>query len=313
VENETSNGNAYHAPVMVQEVLEYLKPERGGVYFDGTLGGGGHTKAILEASATARVIGVDQDTEALDVAGRRLEQFGDRVELVHGNFADEAEALEAPLAGALLDLGISSHQIDEQARGFSFRSGTPLDMRMNASDAKDPTAADLLNELSEKELADVFYQYGEEKRSRKLAADIVRTRKTTPYRTSDDLIASMERTLGARLEAQDKARIFQALRIAVNGEMDVLERALEALREKLAGDGVLVILSYHSLEDRRVKDAFREWSRSCICPPELPVCVCRGHALGETLTKKPLQASAEELARNVRSRSVRLRAWRKAA
>ncbi len=297
---------------MVQEVLEYLRPERGGLYFDGTLGGGGHTKAILEASATARVIGVDQDTEALDVAGQRLEVFGDRVELVHGNFADEAEVLTSPLAGALLDLGISSHQIDEQARGFSFRSGTPLDMRMNAT-SDEPTAADLLNEMTERELADLFFHFGDEKRSRRLAGEIVRTRKAKPFATSDDLIGAMERSLGSRLEAQDKARIFQALRIAVNEELSVLERALETLREQLEGDGVMVVLSYHSLEDRRVKDAFREWSRSCICPPELPICVCRGHALGETLTKRPLMASDAEVTKNVRSRSVRMRAWRKAA
>jgi 16S rRNA (cytosine1402-N4)-methyltransferase len=297
---------------MVHEVIEYLNPSRGGLYFDGTLGGGGHTKAILEAGATARVIGVDQDTEALGVAERRLEQFGERVALVHGNFADEAEGLSSPLAGALLDLGISSHQIDEQSRGFSFRSGTPLDMRMDAS-SDNPTAADLLNELSERELADLFFHYGDERRSRRLAGEIYRTRKAKPFATSDDLLSAMERALGPRLEAQDKARIFQALRIAVNEELSVLERALEALREALAADGVLVILSYHSLEDRRVKDAFREWSRSCICPPELPVCVCRGHALGETLTKRPLSPTPDEVARNVRSRSVRMRAWRKAA
>ncbi len=302
----------YHAPVMVQEVLEYLKPERGGLFFDGTLGGGGHTAAVLDAGATARVIAVDQDMEALEVAGRRLEKFGDRVALVHGNFADEAEALPSPLAGALLDLGVSSHQIDEQARGFSFRSGTPLDMRMNAT-ADAPTAADLLNELTERELADLFFHFGDERRSRRLAGEIVRTRKVKPFAVSDDLVSAMERSLGSRLEAQDKARIFQALRIAVNEEMSVLERALESLRENLDEDGVLVVLSYHSLEDRRVKDAFREWSRSCICPPELPLCVCRGHALGETLTRRPLMASDEEVARNVRSRSVRLRAWRKAA
>ncbi|MEO5510654.1 MAG: 16S rRNA (cytosine(1402)-N(4))-methyltransferase RsmH [Longimicrobiales bacterium] len=303
---------AYHSPVMVEEVLEYLKPGRGGLYFDGTLGGGGHTKAILEAGVTACVIGVDQDTEALGVAERRLEQFGERVTLVHGNFADEAEALSSLLAGALLDLGISSHQIDEQSRGFSFRSGTPLDMRMDAT-SSDPTAADLLNELSERELADLFFHYGDERRSRRLAGEIVRTRKIKPFDTSDDLTSAMERSLGSRLEAQDKARIFQALRIAVNEELSVLERALEALREHLGEDGVLVVLSYHSLEDRRVKDAFREWSRSCICPPELPVCVCRGHALGETLTKRPLSPSPDEVSRNVRSRSVRMRAWRKAA
>jgi 16S rRNA (cytosine1402-N4)-methyltransferase len=310
--SEAYRDDEYHAPVMVQEVLEYLQPERGGLYFDGTLGGGGHTKAILEASASARVYGVDQDLEALDVAERRLEQFGERVELVHGNFADAAELLEAPLAGALLDLGVSSHQIDERARGFSFRSGTPLDMRMNAT-SSGSTAADLLNELSEKELADIFFRFGDERRSRKLAAEIARTRKTKPFAISDDLIGAMERSLGSRLEAQDKARIFQALRIAVNAELSVLERALDALREDLEGDGVLVVLSYHSLEDRRVKDAFREWSRSCICAPELPMCICRGVPLGETLTKKPVLASDAEIAVNVRSRSVRLRAWRKAA
>ena len=306
------SSGSYHAPVMVQEVLEYLQPSRGGLFFDGTLGGGGHTKAILEAGVNARVYGVDQDTEALDVAGRRLAEFGDRVELVHGNFADEAESLSSPLAGALLDLGVSSHQIDEQSRGFSFRSGTPLDMRMHGG-STEPTAADLLNELGQDELADIFFHYGDERKSRRLAREIVNTRAHTPFRTSDDLIGAMERSLGSRLEAQDKARIFQALRIAVNSEMTVLERALEALRERLESDGVLVVLSYHSLEDRRVKDAFREWSRSCICPPELPICVCRGHALGETLTKRPRLATAEEIATNTRSRSVRLRAWRKAA
>ena len=307
-----SGRDEYHAPVMVQEVLEYLNPSRGGLYFDGTLGGGGHTQAILEAGATARVFAVDQDTEALDVARRRLEQFGERVELVHGNFADEAEALSSPLAGALLDLGVSSHQIDEQSRGFSFRSGTPLDMRMHAT-SDEPNAADLLNEMTAEELADVFYYYGDERRSRRLAGEIVRRRATKKFETSDDLIGAMERALGPRLEAQDKARIFQALRIAVNEELSVLERALEALREKLADEGVLVILSYHSLEDRRVKDAFREWSRSCVCPPAFPVCVCRGKALGVTLTKRAHMASEAEIAGNTRARSVRLRAWRKAA
>ena len=226
------SSESYHAPVMVQEVLEYLQPSRGGLFFDGTLGGGGHTKAILEAGVNARVYGVDQDTEALDVAGRRLAEFGDRVELAHGNFADEAESLSTSLAGALLDLGVSSHQIDEPSRGFSFRSGTPLDMRMHGG-SSEPTAADLLNELGQDELADIFFHNGDERKSRRLAREIVNTRAHTPFRTSDDLVGAMERSLGSRLEAQDKARIFQALRIAVNSEMTVLERALEALRERL--------------------------------------------------------------------------------
>lgn len=302
----------YHEPVMVREVVAHLGVERGGLYFDGTLGGGGHTEAILEASEAARVIGVDQDAEALATAGRRLERFGARVQLVSANFADAAESLAEPLAGALLDLGISSHQIDVDARGFSFRPGTPLDMRM-AVDAPVATAADLLNELSERELADVFYQYGEERRSRRLAAEVVRRRARAPFRSSDDLLEAIDAALGARTTNQDRARIFQALRIAVNDEMGVLARALPALRDRLAPAGVFVVLSYHSLEDRQVKDAFREWSRACVCPPELPVCRCRGRALGETLTRRPVTASEAEVAANPRARSAKLRAWRKAA
>jgi 16S rRNA (cytosine1402-N4)-methyltransferase len=302
----------YHAPVLVQEVLEYLDPARGGVYLDGTLGGGGHSEAILEAGPAARLIGVDQDPEAQAVAARRLERFGDRIELVHGNFADVAEGLDTALAGVLLDLGVSSHQIDESERGFSFRRGIPLDMRMDPG-SDTPTAAELLNTLPERELADIFYRFGEERRSRRLAAEVARRRRTVPFSTSDDLAAAVQAVLGVRTDAQDRARIFQALRIAVNGEMEVLERALPRLRELLSPGGVLVVLSYHSLEDRRVKDSFREWSRSCVCPPELPVCRCRGVALGETLTRKPVRPSAAEVAANPRSRSALLRAWRRAA
>ncbi len=310
---------AYHVPVMVQEVLEYLRPSEGGVFFDGTVGGGGHSAAVLEAGPAARVVGVDQDPEALVVAQRRLARFGDRVRLLGANFAEGAEAAargeltEEPLAGALLDLGISSRHIDAVERGFSFRPGTPLDMRMAGAASAQATAAELLNELSEAELADVFYRYGEEKRSRRLAAEIVRRRAERPFATSDDLNAAMDRALGPRLDVQDRARIFQALRIAVNSELSALERALPALREALRAEGTLVVLSYHSLEDRLVKDAFREWSRSCVCPPELPVCICRGKPLGTTLTRKPVSASSAEIAANSRARSARLRAWRKAA
>jgi 16S rRNA (cytosine1402-N4)-methyltransferase len=296
---------------MVREVLEYLRPERGGVYFDGTVGAGGHTEAILSEGGSA-VLGVDQDAEALEVAGRRLERFGDRVRLVAANFAAAAESDTAPLAGALLDLGVSSHQIDEAARGFSFREGTPLDMRMGRR-AGQATAADLLNELPQDELANVFYRYGEERGSRRLAAAVVRRRGERPFRTSDDLNEVLDRFYGPRITVQDRARIYQALRIAVNDELGVLERALSALRERLAPEGVLVVLSYHSLEDRLVKDAFREWSRECVCPPKLPVCRCRGRSLGETLTRRPVMAGAAEVAANPRSRSARLRAWRKAS
>jgi 16S rRNA (cytosine1402-N4)-methyltransferase len=216
-----------------------------------------------------------------------------------------------PLAGALLDLGVSSHQLDESARGFSFRPDTPLDMRMSAVPGA-ATAADLLNEWSADELADVFYQYGEERRSRRLAAAVVRSRAERPFRTSDDLNAVLERFYGPRITMQDRARIYQALRIAVNDELGVLERALVALRDRLDAAGMFVVLSYHSLEDRIVKDAFREWSRDCVCPPELPVCRCRGAALGRSVTRKPVMAGVEEVETNTRARSARLRAWKKA-
>ncbi|HEX6134509.1 MAG TPA: 16S rRNA (cytosine(1402)-N(4))-methyltransferase RsmH [Longimicrobiales bacterium] len=306
-----AEAGSYHEPVMVAEVLSYLRPERGGLYFDGTVGAGGHTEAILRSGAAARVIGVDQDAEALEVAGRRLEPYGDRVELVNANFADAAETDGRTLAGALLDLGVSSHQLDAAERGFSFRAGTPLDMRMS-SNAAAPTAADVLNDWPESELADVFYRYGEERRSRRLAAAVVRRRSERPFRTSDDLNEVLDRFYGPRITVQDRARIYQALRIAVNDELAVLERALVALRDRLEAAGVFVVLSYHSLEDRIVKDAFREWSRDCVCPPELPVCRCRGVALGGALTRKPVMAGEAEVGSNPRARSARLRAWKKA-
>jgi 16S rRNA (cytosine1402-N4)-methyltransferase len=295
---------------MVAEVVKYLGPARGGLFFDGTLGGGGHTAAILDEGKGARVMAVDRDREALTEAQRNLASYGDRVRYVASDFASAAEGLTEPLAGALLDLGVSSHQIDETRRGFSFRRGAPLDMRMSG---EGPSAADLLNELPETELADVFYRYGEERRSRRLAAEVVKRRRTERFETSDDLVAALHVALGGNVSARTKARIFQSLRIATNEEMSQLERALPVLRDRLASEGVFVVLTYHSIEDREVKERFREWSRACTCPPELPVCVCGGVAAGEVLTRKPVTASEAEVASNPRARSAKLRAWRKAA
>lgn len=303
----------YHVPVMVSEVLEYLEPERGGLYFDGTLGGGGHTGAILERGTRARMISVDRDEEAIEVAEERLGTYSDRLTLRQQDYASAAEELSEPLAGALLDLGISSHQVDRDERGFSFREDVSLDMRMGSAESPQPSAADLLNHLSEGDLADVFYHFGEERRARQLAREVVRRRRRRPFEKSDDLVAAMRAVLGPQMDAGDKARIFQALRIAVNREMEQLDRGLEALRDALGPGGVLVALAYHSLEDRRVKQAFREWSRACVCPPELPVCRCRGKPLGETLTKRPRYPTESEIESNPRARSARLRAWRKAA
>lgn len=306
--------SSYHAPVLVEEVMEHLRPERGGTYLDGTLGGGGHSEALLERAPEARVIGVDRDPDAIREAGVRLARFGDRFRAVHANFADSLAAAgvePGELSGVLLDLGISSHQIDEDTRGFTFRPGAPLDMRMGQAASGGPTAADLLNEMDESELADVFYHYGEERRSRRLARVVVEMRERTPFEVSDQLLEAIDRALH-RPAAQDRARIFQALRIAVNGEIEALERALPAFRDALQPGGVLVVLSYHSLEDRVVKDLFREWSQSCVCPPGLPVCRCRGVPLGKLLTRKPIFATEAEVAANPRARSARLRAWRRA-
>ena len=306
--------SAYHAPVMVEEVMAVLRPERGGTFLDGTLGGGGHAEALLERGPEARLIGVDRDPDALAEAGRRLERFGGRVRLVSSPFAGAVEAAgvgRGTLAGVLLDLGISSHQIDEPGRGFTFRAGAPLDMRMGQASAGEPTAADLLNELEEAELATLFWKYGEEKRSRMLARVIVEMRGRAPFATSDHLLEAIGRAI-PRADAGDRARIFQALRIAVNGEIEQLEAALPAFRDALAAGGVFAVLSYHSLEDRPVKNAFRDWSRACTCPPGLPVCACGGVARGEAVTRKAVTASAAEVERNVRARSARLRAWRHA-
>lgn len=307
-----SYGSSYHTPALIREVLHYLRPERGGVYLDGTLGGGGHAEAILSASPSVSLIGADRDPEALAETGKRLAPFGNRFRTVRSNFADAISATgvrEGELAGALLDLGISSHQVDAEGRGFTFRSGAPLDMRMEGATGEE-TAADLLNRLDEEDLATIFYRYGEERRSRRLARIVAEMRAEAPLERSDDLVTAVERAI-PRATAQDKARIFQALRIAVNGEIQALETALPRIRDALAPGGVFVVLSYHSLEDRIVKDSFREWSRDCICPPGLPVCVCRGEAMGSLLTRKAVMASAEEVASNSRARSARLRAWRK--
>ncbi|HEX6037110.1 16S rRNA (cytosine(1402)-N(4))-methyltransferase RsmH [Longimicrobium sp.] len=307
--------SGYHAPVMVRECMDLLQPERGGTFLDGTLGGGGHSEALLERGPSAILYGVDRDPDALAEAGTRLARFGERFRPVKANFADALETAgiaDGTLDGVLLDLGISSHQVDVDARGFTFRPGAPLDMRMGQGTADEPTAADLLNEMDEAELANVFYRYGEERRSRKLARVVAEMRDAEPFETSDQLQRAIDRALGARTEIADRARIFQALRIAVNGEIEALERALERFRDALAPGGVFAVMSYHSLEDRLVKNAFRDWSLECVCPPGLPVCRCRGRALGTTLTRKPVSASDEEVAANPRARSARLRGWRAA-
>ncbi len=304
----------FHDPVMVGEVLEALEGARTGVILDGTLGGGGHTEAILARWPESRVVGVDIDPEAIRTAQKRLELYAERVRYLEMRFDEamnDARIRKDGLDGALLDLGVSSWQLDRDRRGFAFRKGAPLDMRMGGEGGGE-TAAEILNEAPEEELVRIFREYGEEPRARKLARGVSRRRARGPFQTSDDLVAALSGALGRGPSAKEKARVFQALRIAVNQELGALDRALPAIRDALNPQGVLAVISYHSLEDRRVKVAFREWSRACVCPPGLPICTCRGRALGSPLFKGPRRPVQEEVDRNPRARSALLRAWRKA-
>jgi 16S rRNA (cytosine1402-N4)-methyltransferase len=305
----------FHDPVMVEEVLEVLEGAQGGTVLDGTLGGGGHAEAMLSRWPRCRVLGVDRDPEALKTARRRLEPFSDRLRTLEMRFdqaMDDAKVKIEGLDGALLDLGVSSWQLDADHRGFAFRRGLPLDMRMGAEGSGD-SAADILNREPEAELARIFREYGEEPRARRLAREVVRRRVNRPFETSDDLVAALARTLGRGPSPRDMARVFQALRIVVNQELPVLREALPRIRDALIPEGVLAVISYHSLEDRIVKQAFREWSLACVCPPGLPVCACHRKAQGSPLFRKARRPTAKEVDRNPRARSALLRAWRKAA
>jgi len=304
---------SYHAPVMVEEVLNLL----GGCkeVLDCTLGGGGHSEALLAAGAS--VTALDQDEAALNEARKRLaaHEAAGRFRAFRGNFSDIDQVPEVRgrnFDGVLADLGVSSHQIDADERGFSFRPGALLDMRMDSRSTT--TAADLLNTLDEADLTRLFRDYGDEPRASRLAREVVRRRQRSPMKISDDLVDAIRGSFGPRSGPADFARLFQAVRIAVNDELSALERALPLLRNRLAPNGVISVIAYHSGEDRIVKNAFREWSRECVCPPKQLQCTCGGHnALGQLITKKAIKASAEEIEKNPRSRSARLRAWRKAA
>jgi 16S rRNA (cytosine1402-N4)-methyltransferase len=306
--------SAYHAPVLARAVVDLLGPRRS--VLDGTLGGGGHALAMLEAGVE-QVTGVDRDPDALDAIRERLASFASngRFKAYLGNFAniDEIDELVGQrFDGVLLDLGISSHQIDDPRRGFTFREDAPLDMRMDRGDGADtPTAADVLNSFDEHALASIFHEYGDEHRAHRLAREVVRRRSNRAFAVSDDLVGAIRGALGPRTGPADFARLFQALRIAVNDELKDLERALPVLRDRLFLGGVMAVIAYHSGEDRLVKHAFREWSSDCICPPKHPICTCRGRALGELVGRKATTPAPDELARNPRARSARLRAFRR--
>ncbi len=315
IDSDTAAGrwdSSYHAPVMVEEVVRLF--EGASEILDCTLGGGGHAAALLAAGAT--VVAIDRDEAAITEARKRLASYetSGRFRAIRGNFGEIgliAELDGRSFEGILADLGVSSHQIDADDRGFSFRPDALLDMRMDRRGTG--TAADLLNTLDEADLSHIFHDYGDEPRAGRLAREIVRRRDRKPMRVSDDLVDAIRGAYGARTGPGDFARLFQAVRIAVNDELGALENALPVLRDRLTPGGVLAVIAYHSGEDRLVKHTMREWSLDCICPPRQPSCTCRGKRLGDLISKRAIKATDAETAANPRSRSARLRAWRKTA
>ncbi len=306
-----------HQPVLLDESLEFLRPERSGLFVDATLGLGGHSEAILGSSSDAQVIGIDQDSEALDLAKKRLSGFGPRIGFFHGNFSEIGKIVKkAGLGdpdGILADLGVSSLQLDSETRGFSFRFDAPLDMRMNPK-AGGKTAAELLATAAQDELANIIYKYGEERASRKIAKWIIEKReKGEPIKTTFELSELVKRAV--RTSPKDKThpatRTFQALRIAVNSELDILEQFIYDSVDLLKTKGVLAIITFHSLEDRIVKHAFQRLSGRCQCPPRMPQCICGAAKRVEVLTRRPILPSKAEMNENPRSRSAKLRACRK--
>lgn len=298
-----------HVPVLVDEVIEALQAEAGGRFIDVTVGAGGHAREILSAASPHGILlGLDRDPAALALAEEQLRAYVDRVELVHGSFGRLREIAQAhrfvPVDGILFDLGLSSLQLADAERGFSFMADGPLDMRFDTTSV-DSTAADLINQLSCEELAELLYRYGEERQSRRIAAAIVEARPI--YRTGR-LVEVIEKTVGRRRGRLHPATLtFQALRIAVNKELTVLESALPQAVELLAPGGRLAVIAFHSLEDRIVKRFMRRESKDCICPRELPICTCDHQATLDVITRKPLGPTEEEIEVNPRSRSARLR------
>src|SRR2546423_11352403 len=304
---------APHRPVLLQETLKFLAPERGGLFVDCTVGLGGHSEAILKSSTDTRVLGMDIDTEALAYSRQRLASFGERFRAVHANFRAIAQALqevnEREPNGILVDLGVSSLQFDSAERGFSFRFDAPLDMRMDPTSG--PTAADLLQQLPEAEIARIIFEYGEERHSRRIARRIVERREQgKPVTTTAELVE----LIGghhARHEIHPATRTFQALRIAVNNELEGLGEFVETAVDLLIPDGRFVGISFHSLEDRILKRELRKLSGHCQCPPRLPVCSCGTRKAVEVLTRRPVVPSSREVEENPRARSAKLRACRK--
>ena len=318
--------DALHRPVLLHQTLQLLAPERGGLFVDATLGLGGHTEALLEAIGDVRVIGVDRDAETLQFAQKRLAKFGARFQAVHSDFRDITRVVgelgDERLSGVLADLGVSSWQLDSPERGFSFRYAARLDMRMNVSDAEE-TAAELLARLPEDEIARIIYEYGEEPRSRRIARWIVERRERgEPIETTIELAELVARAVGSRRSKSKSSRrhqtsraihpatrTFQALRIAVNHELEGLDKFIEGAIDLLQPQGRMCLISFHSLEDRIVKRTLRRLAGQCECDlRRVPICECGARSAIEILTRRPLTPTEEEMSENPRARSSKLRA-----
>lgn len=302
-----------HIPVLLDQTIEALNIKEDGIYVDGTAGGGGHSQEIAKRLKSGRLISIDRDPDALAAASKRLEPYP-QAKVVEGNFSDMREILDNEgiglVDGILLDIGVSSFQLDAPQRGFSFHNDAPLDMRMSKSGA---TAADLVNSLTAQQISKILFEYGEEKFSRSIASAIIREREKSPIKTTGRLaeIISSAVPAKAKRNGHPARQSFQALRIAVNGELDNLSKGLDEASESLNIGGILAVITFHSLEDRMVKQRFASLCKGCTCPPDFPVCVCGKVPFGELLFRSPKTASEDELEKNPRSRSAKLRAIRR--
>lgn len=317
--------DTHHISVLCDKVIDFLNPKSEGVYIDGTVGLGGHSAAILEASApSGRVIGIDLDVEALTIAKRRLHIFGERYSLINGNFVEMDVLLETrhsihAVDGVLLDLGVSSLQLDTPHRGFSFNHTDPLDMRMNPRrvlnnkrETETLTAMQVVNDSPMDVLVDIFKRYGEERFAKRIAHRIIQTRRETPITTTTQLAEIVKRTVPeGTSKIHPATRIFQALRIHINAELENLEMGLDVAIQLLKPGGCLCVITFHSLEDRIVKHRFQTCARTCVCPPKTPICICEHTASLEILTKRPILPDAVEVQQNPRARSAKLRVARK--
>ena len=308
-----------HEPIMFQEVLDSLRIRPDGIYVDGTLGGGGHSAGIAERlNEEGLLVGIDQDGDAIEAAAERLRIYGDKVRIVRSNYAAMRSVLSGMnicrVSGILLDLGVSSYQLDNAKRGFTYREDVPLDMRMDQRNAR--TARDIVNGYGEKELFLMIRNYGEDKFARNIAKHIVARRKEKPVETTGELTEIIKAAIPAKVRARGghpAKKTFQAIRIELNQELNVLKDHLEDMIDLLEDGGRICVITFHSLEDRIVKNIFRSCEHPCICPPEFPVCTCGRVSKGKVITRKPFVPSPEELERNPRAKSAKLRVFERAA